>query len=272
MKWTGKEFFSLYNVDIEDYFNSDFDFDDEFIEHETLCGFEDEEDQVNDYFGRGESRGNYAYVWRASKEDDETLTNLPFTVYGLYITGQWNWECVGFFDNLEEAKRECEQFKNSELPSLEDELNELNKRLPNNCYAIIKREFNNGGHFYSYNVYDEQGIIYDGHFYGGDDLIEEVNQIEDAKKNFAKDHDGWNIKGIKKVKGFPSWEKSYVVSLEKNGEYLEEEFPISGIEQGRPRNVLKFIDYEFDPDYLNDQLQDLLGDDELDPEEESELE
>lgn len=269
MKHTMNEFKEMYGIDLEElYDDNELYLDQSFEKTNYSLGFSNEESASDSYFN-GEYSHHYedlvcVYKLCPSMIDNEDVKLPSDDLYLIATYSDNGSELLYVVNNYDEAEEIASEYAewNYQIRPLEEELEELNERLPKGYRAEIKREYNNSGYFHSFNIYSIEGLVYDGVFVITDDLIDEINQIEEA---LNKDINGWKITDITKEEGFPSWNKIYVVTYSKDGYDIEREITLDGHNwgtwlQGKPRNTIDVIKYDFDEDDLNAELAQLKED------------
>ena len=216
----------------------------------VIIGFDNPEHQAKGYFKPDDTYPFTATLFDVKDAFKEFGVEQGYVVKEAYEIYYEDKELL--FENLEEAQNYLKSLENTELESIEKIMNDF-MRLLNDSFDIKAREeYNNSGEWVSFNIYYNGDLIYDGAFIDTleDKLAEELNSLTNVQEWMLDE--GFKITSIQKVKGFPSWNKSYEVTIEKDDFSTTVEVEIRGM-QGRPRNTLNFIKDKIDIDELIDE-------------------
>lgn len=245
-----KEFYAFLkenNLDNEYYFEDFFpewnDYDDS-----ITIGFLDEETQANGYFKEGYPLTAETYTL---KEEAHAFGYK----YGVIIADDDYVEYY-IFKTKEEAFEYAKSLENTKLLSIEEYIEDFKKLLLNDYIDIVPIYEATGPHGYytSYNIYMNDMLVIDGAYVLDEKLAEEVKMINDFLDNDLE-LNGYSITSIKKISGFPSWEKLYEIGLRKNDFYTTVEIDLHYYPQKMTRNVVDIIVKEIDWDSLEEEYE-----------------
>ncbi len=246
-KWIGLEaFLSTLTEKEQEVVDTFIESDNEAI-CEVLIGYRSEEDQTIGYF-----KGRYPDIAQLYEFKIEDGINKG--IYYLLITESYDEYTYQICKNKTFALKEIAELENSEFPNIDDLISTFKCHFIEDIRVEVKKEHNNGGHFHSYNIYYNDELILDGVFSLNEDIIAETKaciELIDDEIN------GYKINSIKKCKGNPSWNKSYVIEFEKKSITVEYEVNLDGyahcigMGQGQPKTIAQVINNLVDFDEVD---------------------
>ncbi len=231
----------------EDFFPEWNDYDDS-----VTIGYLNSEDQAEGYFHERYPLTAETYTLR------EEVYEFGYE-YGVIVSG-YDYSAAYIFKTKEEAFEYAKSLENTELPSIEEYIEKFKKLINESDNIEIKPYYevtHPHGYWTSYNIYFDDMMIYDGAFELDEELAEEINGICEVL-NCNEEFYGFKIDSIKKIKGFPSWEKLYEVRLRKNNFYTTVDIDLHYYQQKSPRSVIKVIENEINWDSVINDYEDEL--------------
>ena len=155
------------------------------------------------------------------------------------------------FHNENEDRKELQLLESYFYPSIEEsikqfksDLKHLSPQFAEQIDIDVIQEFNNSGHFHSYNLYLDNQLILDGVFFlNANDCYNEFKNFQIFKDLLESKQ--IYIEGIKKERSTIGFDRYYVFTFESliDGSWVQIEHPITvHVPQGQPRTTTDFLE------------------------------
>lgn len=221
--------------------------------NEWLDTFNDEEQEeiLEKAFDENEEIAAVEMGYRTLEEVADGYFNNVYSIYAhvnefknSYILFLDNQPCKEskVYNNKEEALEELKKLENSLYKSIDKQIEEFKAGLQedkNRVEIEVKKEYNNSGNYYSFNIYLDENLLVDGVFnLDPEEVKKDIESIDNFKEEIYNEYNIF-VTDVKKTKS--NFERYYDFEFTKGENIFTTTVHIPGSLQGKTRNTIDFI-------------------------------